>query len=177
MGAELCARGARVGDSWDDLIKAVRNETALYRRLLGVLGQERMALQHSNRQEIEAFAAAKRRLIERLQALERERADASARLAAGNGLSAGEVTLRLLIRSAPERSAGQLRECRSELADLVAQVKAENQLNEALCRHIGDLLRAAHGVLKGLVANGFVYHRGGRMQSPRLNGKLVCNEI
>jgi len=166
-----------MGDSWDDLIKIVISETALYRRLLEVLGQERLALRQSNRQEIEAFAAAKRRWIERLQTLERERADVIARLAAGNGLPAGELTMRLLIRSAPERNAGQLQECRSELATLVAQVKAENQLNEALCRHIGELLRTAHGMIKGLVANGFVYHRGGRMQSPRLNGKLVCNEI
>jgi hypothetical protein len=59
----------------------------------------------------------------------------------------------------------------------VARVKHENQRSEVLCRHAGDLLRASYGVLKGLAADGSIYHRGGRLHAAQLNGKLVCDEI
>jgi len=166
-----------MADSWVELVKVLQAETALYRRLLEILEQERPALQGSRRTEIEAFAAGKHDLMERLQSLERQRVEVIDRLADGIGLPIDQVTLSLLIQNAPERTAGLLRRCRNELAGLVAQAKAENLRSEALCRHVGDLLRAAYGVVKGLAANGFVYQRGGRMQSAKLNGKLICDEI
>jgi flagellar biosynthesis/type III secretory pathway chaperone len=166
-----------MADAWDELVKVLEAETALYRKLLEVLRRERRALLHSRRTEIEACAAGTRDLIERLQALERQRAEAVDRLAALVGRPTHEVTLSLLVRAAPTPFRTGLRRCRGELRELVAQIKAETQRSEALCRHVGELLRCAYGVVKGLAAKGFIYQRGGRMQGARLNGKLVCDEI
>jgi flagellar biosynthesis/type III secretory pathway chaperone len=166
-----------MADAWDELVKVLEAETALYRQLLEILGRERAALQHSRRTEIEACTAGMRDLIERLQAQERQRTEVVDRLAALVGRPAHEVTLRLLVRAAPTPFRTRLRRCRGELLELVAQIKAETQRSEALCRHVGELLRSAYGVVKGLAAKGFVYQRGGRMQGARLNGKLVCDEI
>lgn len=162
---------------WDDLVDVLQAESDLYRSLLGLLDRERPALMRSQRAEIERSAAAKRELIERLQVLECRRAETVGRLAAGIGRPAGELTLRLLALSAPARQADGLQRCRAELRGLVEQVIAENQRSAALCGHIGDLLRNAYAVVRGLAANGVVYQRGGRMLGARLNGKLVHNEI
>jgi flagellar biosynthesis/type III secretory pathway chaperone len=164
-------------DQWDDLVDVLQAETALYRSLLGLLDRERPALMRSHRAEIERSTADKRELIERLQALERRRAEVLGRLAAGIGRPAGELTLSLLALSAPARQADGLQRCRAELRGLMAQVAAENQRSAALCGHIGDLLRNAYAVVRGLAGNGVVYQRGGRMLDARLNGKLVHNEI
>lgn len=160
-----------------ELVKVLEAETALYRRLIEIMDRERDALLRSRRTEIEACAGGKRDLMDRLQALERQRAEAVKRLAQHIGRSDAEVTLSFLARTAPEPQAGALRRCRSELLSLMVRVKEENQRSALLCRHAGELLRAAYGALKGLAANGFVYHRGGRMQGVQLNGKLVCDEI
>lgn len=166
-----------MADKWDELVKVLQAETAIYRRVLDILLQERAELQRSRRAEIEAFAAAKRAVIEKLQSLERQRTEVIDRLASGNELPGGRKKLSLLILSAPESKAGRLQRCRDELVELVARVKAESQRNEAFYRHACDLVRAAYGVVKGLAANGCVYQRGGRMQTARLHGKLICDEI
>lgn len=160
-----------------ELVEALKAETALYRRLIEIMDRERHALLRSQRTEIEACAAGKRDLIDRLQALERRRMEAVKRLAQHAGRPDAEVTLNVLLRTAPEPYAGALRQFRSELLGLMARAKEANQRSAVLCRHVGELLRAAYGALKGLAANGFVYQRGGRMQGVRLNGKLVCDDI
>ncbi len=160
-----------------ELLKVLQAETALYRRLFEIVERERTALLRSQRMEIEACATGKRDLIERLQAIEQQRTEVVNRLAKGIGRPAGEVTLSFLARTSPALHGTELRRCRSELLGLVMRIKAENQRSELLCRHVGELLKAAYGVLKGLATNGCVYHRSGRLKGARLHGKLVCDEI
>ncbi len=160
-----------------ELLDVLRAETELYRRLLEIMSRERAALLRSSRVEIEACTAEKSGLIERLPPLERRRAEVVQRLARHLGRPAAEVTLSLLAQTCRGPQQGELRHARSELQGLMARVREENQRSEVLCRHIGDLLRAAYGVVKGLAANGFVYHRGGRLERARLYGKLVRDEI
>jgi flagellar biosynthesis/type III secretory pathway chaperone len=164
-------------DGLDDLLNALRAEAALYRQLLEIMGREREALVHSRRMELEACTCEKRHLIERLEAVGQRRGEVVRRLAEHLDRPAAEMTLRLLARTAPEPRRGELQHARAELLELVAQAKAESQRSELLCRHISELLRAAYGMAKGLAANGFVYHRGGRLERAPLNGKLVCDEI
>lgn len=161
----------------DELLDVLRTEAELYRQLLEIISRERAAMMRSRRMELEAGSAEKRDLIEHLAAVERRRTEAVQRLARHMDCPVAEVTLRLLVRTAPEPQRGELQHARAELLQLVAQVKAEHQRSELLCRHIGELLRAAYGMVKGLAANGFVYHRGGRLERAPLNGKLVCDEI
>jgi flagellar biosynthesis/type III secretory pathway chaperone len=160
-----------------ELLKALEVETALYRRLLEIVDRERRALLRSRRTEIEACTAEKRDLIDRLEAADRRRAEAVSRLAQQFGRSGAEVTLSLLARTLPDPHGKALLRCRSELLGLVAHIREENRRSAVLCRHVGELLRAAYGTLKGLATSGSVYHRGGRLQDARLNGKLVCDEI
>lgn len=160
-----------------ELLDVLRAEAELYRRLLETMGRERSALLQSSRTEIEACSAEKNELIERLSALEDRRAEVVHRLAPHLGRPAAEMTLSLLMQLCPEPPHGELRNVRTELRGLVARIREENQHSAVLCRHIGELLRAAYGVVKGLAANGFVYHRGGRLESARLYGKLVRDEI
>jgi flagellar biosynthesis/type III secretory pathway chaperone len=162
---------------WAELQEILGVESELYRRLLEVLSRERTALLRSRPVEIEACTAEKSDLIGRLSAAERRRAEVVNRLALHMGRPAAEVTLSLLAQSAPEPQSDQLRRARSQLIGLMARIREENRRSEDLCRHIGELLRAAYGVVKGLAANGFVYQRGGRLERARLHGKLVCDEI
>jgi len=160
-----------------ELLRILQAESDLYRRLLDVMGRERAALLQSRIMEIEACAAGKRDLIERLQAAECQRTELVKRLAQQIGRPAAELTLSLLARISPVPYGAELRHCRTELLGLVARVKEENQRSEALCRHVGELLKTAYGVVKGLAAKGFVYHRSGQLQGARLYGKWVCDEI
>jgi flagellar biosynthesis/type III secretory pathway chaperone len=170
--------GEKIMLDWlDELLNALRAEAALYRQLLEIMSRERTALVRSRRMDLEACSSEKRQLIERLEAAGQRRAEVVRRLAGHLDRPAAEVTLRLLAQTAPEPQRGKLQQARAELLELVAQAKAENQRSELLCRHIGELLRAAYGMAKGLAANGFVYHRGGRLERAPLNGKLVCDEI
>jgi flagellar biosynthesis/type III secretory pathway chaperone len=159
------------------LLKILRMETELYRRLLDLMDRERMALLRSGRTEIEACTAEKGDLIDQLQAADRQRTEVVNRLARHTGRPAAETTLSLLAQTAAEPFRAELRQARCELLELTARIQEENQRGKALCRHASELLRAAHGVLKGLAADGFVYHRGGRLERTRLNGKLVSDEI
>jgi flagellar biosynthesis/type III secretory pathway chaperone len=160
-----------------ELAKILQMETALYQRLLDVMGRERAAMLRSHLREISSTAAEKSGLIEQLRAAEERRMQMVAHLAQRLGCRPGEVTLSLLARTSPAPHGALLRRCQTELVDLVAQVKREIQRSEVLCRHAGDLLRASYGVLKGLAAHGLVYHRHGRLQGAQLHGKLVCDEI
>jgi len=161
----------------DELRGILRAETALYRQLLETMGRERAALMRSRRTEIDAVTAQKRGLIERLQAVEGRRVAGLHHLARYWEIPPAEVTLRRIAQSSPEPLALELGRVRGELVGLVARVKQENQRSELLCRHVGELLRTAYGVLKGLAASGFVYHRGGSLERARLNGKWVSDEI
>jgi flagellar biosynthesis/type III secretory pathway chaperone len=160
-----------------ELAKLLQMETALYHRLLEVMARERAAMLRSQLREMECAAAEKDDLIERLQAAEGRRAQMVDRLADRLGYPRQEVTLSLLARTAPAPHGAALRRCQTELLDLVAQVKHEIRRSEVLCRQAGDLLRASYGVLKGLAADGVVYHRGGRLHRASMHGKLVCDEI
>lgn len=160
-----------------ELAKILQMETVLYRRLLEVMGRERAALLRSHLQEMGSAAAEKDTLIEQLRSTEERRTQLVDRLAERLGCPSGEVTLSLLARTSPAPHGATLRRCQTELLDLVARVKHENQRSEVLCRQAGDLLRASYGVLRGLAVNGVVYHRSGRLQGARLNGKLVRDQI
>lgn len=161
----------------DELLNALRAEAALYRDLLAMMDRERTALVRSRRMELEACAAEKSALIERLTTVEHRRAEVVQRLARHLGRPAVEVTLRRLALISPEPQGSVLRQVRAELLGLMARVNEENRRSAQLCRHIGELLRAAYGMVKGLAANGVVYHRGGRLERARLHGKLVRDEI
>lgn len=161
----------------NELLGILRVETGLYRLLLEAMGRERTALLRSRRTEIDALTVEKRGLIERLQAVERQRVDVLHHLSRQWDCPPSEVTLRRITRNSPEPLAMEFRRIRGELLGLMARVKQENQRSEVLCRHIGELLKSAYGVLKGLAASGFIYHRGGCLERARLNGKWVSDEI
>jgi hypothetical protein len=170
--------GEKVMPEWlDELLNVLRTEAEIYRQLLEIISRERAAMMRSSRMELEAGSAAKSDLIERLAAVERRRTEAVERLAQHMDCPAAEVTLRRLARTSAEPQRSELQHVRAELLKRVAQVKAEHQRSELLCRHIGELLRAAYGMVKGLAANGVVYHRGGQLERAALNGKLVRDEI
>jgi flagellar biosynthesis/type III secretory pathway chaperone len=166
-----------MADDLEELVRMLKAETALCRSLLEVMRRELAALLRSHRAGIEGCGADKRGLIERLQALERQRTEWVNRLARELGRSMDEVTLSWLARTAPGPRGAELRQVRTELQGLVARLQEENRRSALLCRHAGEMLRAAYGVVKGLAASGIVYHRGGRLQGARLNGKLVSDEI
>jgi flagellar biosynthesis/type III secretory pathway chaperone len=160
-----------------ELVKILQMEAVLYRRLLEIMSRERAAMLRSRLPEIQAAAAERDALIERLQAAEERRTKWVERLAQRLGCPPGEVTVSLLARTSPGSQGAALRGCRTELLELMARVREENQHTEIFCRHAGDLLRAAYGVVKGIAAHGFVYQRGGRLHGATLQGKLVCSEI
>jgi flagellar biosynthesis/type III secretory pathway chaperone len=161
----------------NELLGILRVETGLYRQMLEAMGRERTALLRSRRTEIDALTVEKRDLIERLQAVERRRVDVLHHLSRHWDRPFSEVTLRRITRSSPEPIAMEFRRIRDELMGLMTRVKQENQRSEALCRHVGELLKTAYGVLKDWTASGFVYHRGGCLERARLNGKWVSDEI
>jgi flagellar biosynthesis/type III secretory pathway chaperone len=161
-----------------ELVKLLQMETALYRRVLDIMARERAAMLRSRRKDIEDCVAEKRKLLDRLQTIERQRTALVQRLAQRIGRSPAEVNLSLLARTSPAPHGAELRHCRIELLELTARVKAENRRSEVLCRQTIELLQAACGVVKGLAANnGCVYHDGGRLHAAQWHGRLVCDEI
>lgn len=160
-----------------DLADLLRTEAELYRELLQVMDRERAVMIRSRLDELGPVAAEKQTLIGRLQAAEERRSELIDRLADDVGCEPADLTLSRLARTAPPPHGEALWRCRADLSDLMKRLREENRRCEVLCRQSGELLRASYGVVKGLVANGSVYHRGGRMQGASINGKLVCDEI
>jgi len=160
-----------------DLVDLLHTEVALYRELLQAIDRERVVMIRSRLDELGPVAAEKQTLIGRLHAVEERRLELIGRLADHFGCAPAELTLSRLARSAPPPHGEAFRRCRADLSGLLQRLRDENRRSEVLCRHSGELLRASYGVVKGLAANGSVYHRGGRMQGVPLNGKLVCGEI
>lgn len=160
-----------------DLVDLLHSEAALYRELLQAMDRERAAMIRSRFDELGPVAAEKQTLIGRLHAVEKQRSELIGRLADDFGCTSAELTLSRLARAAPSPHGEALWRCRNDLSDLLKHLREENRRSEVLCRHSGELLRASYGVVKGLTANGSVYHRGGRMQGTPINGKMVCGQI
>ena len=160
-----------------DLVDLLRTEVALYRELLQAMDRERVVMIRSRLDELGPAAAEKQILIGRLHGVEERRLELIGRLADHLGCAPAELRLSRLARAAPPPHGEALWRCRADLSDLLRRLREENRRSEVLCRHSGELLRASYGIIKGLAANGSVYHRGGRMQGVPLNGKLVCGEI
>jgi flagellar biosynthesis/type III secretory pathway chaperone len=160
-----------------DVVHLLRTEAALCRELLKAMGRERAVMVRSRLDELGSVAAEKEALLQRLQAVETGREELIGRLAGRLGCRPAEMTLSRLALEAPPAYREPLTRCRAELTDLLEHLRAENRRSEALCRHTSELLQASYGVIRGLVGNGPVYQRGGRMQGARLNGKLICNDI
>ena len=160
-----------------DLVDLLHTEVALYRELLQAMDRERAVMIRSRLDEFEPVAAEKQTLIGRLHAVEERRLELIGRLADHFGCAPEELTLSRLARTASPAQAEAFWRCRADLSGLLQRLRDENRRSEVLCRHSGELLRASYGVVKGLAANGPVYHRGGRMQGVPLNGKLVRDEI
>ena len=160
-----------------DLVDLLHTEAALYRDLLQVMDRERVVMIRSRLEELGPVAVEKQTLIGRLHDAEERRSELIGRLAEGFDCVPAELTLSRLAHMAPPPHGEALGRCRTELSGLMKRLREENRRSEVLCRHSGELLRASYGVVRGLAANGTVYHRGGRIQGARLNGKLVCDEI
>ena len=160
-----------------DLVDLLHTEAALYRDLLQVMDRERVVMIRSRLDELGPVAAEKQTLIDRLHDVEEQRSKIIERLAEDFGCTPAELTLSRLARAAPPPHGEALGRCRTDLSGLLKRLREENRRSEVLCRHSGELLRASYGVVRGLAANGAVYHRGGRIQGAQLNGKLVCDEI
>jgi len=158
------------------VVDLLRTEVALCGDVLQAMERERAAMLHAQLEPIGAIAAEKEMLIQRVQAVERQRQEWVGRLAEELGCEADELTLSRLAHAAPPAFAEALYGCRSELCDLLERLRMENRRNAMLSRHAAELLRSFYRVIKGCAANGEIYRPGGRMQAARLNGKFLSHE-
>jgi flagellar biosynthesis/type III secretory pathway chaperone len=170
-------QGGHVNPSLIDLEHILDTETGLFRRLLEVMGRERKALLGSQLEKMHSASADRDILVQQLQAIEERRSELVRQFGERQGWPAGDLTLSRLAEASPEPRGSELRRYRQELQGLVERLREENRRSRMLCRHAGDLLKAACGIAKGLAAEGCVYRPGGRTQARRLNGKLVCDEV
>jgi len=163
--------------SLNDLIRILETEGGLYSRLLDAMQREREAMMGLRPEAMDAAAAQKESLMQRLKVLEAERSELVLQMAGRLGCRPDELTLRRLSQTAPEETKSGLRRCRQALLVLMNRLREENRRSGLLCRHIGELLQAFYGTAKGVAASGPVYRRGGRLDGVRLNGRLVRNAI
>jgi flagellar biosynthesis/type III secretory pathway chaperone len=160
-----------------EVMDHLETETTIYSDLLLTIERERKVMLGAQLDPLERVTAEKETLLQRLQAVERQRQESVERLAEKLSCAADELTLEHLARAAPPPLAVALSDRRKVLSGLLERLRMENQRNATLARHAAGLLRSIFRVIRDSAGhNEAVYLAGGRMRTARLNGALFSHE-
>ena len=161
-----------------EMAAVLREQTGVYRELLTVTVREREAVRRGGQEAIRGLSTEGERLQRRLQPLEERRLRIIRALAPECACRPEEVTVSRIAAGTSAELRAQLLSCRDELVGIAERLRVENRRTALMLEHAGELLQASYRVLRGMAARcGPIYHRGGRVQGTRLQGKLVCNDI
>lgn len=121
-------------------------QSQCYRDLLNLARKKKDILVAGQVQELDKLLAAEHALILRAGRLEEERLSLVKDLAAQRELDAGEITLGHLIEGLEEPEQSRARELAGELRELLAELQAENRLNQQLIRQSLDFIEFSLGL-------------------------------
>ena len=152
-------------------------EGVLYGELLEVLKSEKESLLTMDLKRFTGSLEIKQDLLRRLRHLEHRRNELQADLAAQLGLPAETLTMKRLAACLPAREGERLARQRSGFKDIVARVRALQRSNRRLVSHGLALTRNSLRFLQENLADGCVYHAGGKMQKHVDTGRLLSGNV
>jgi len=161
----------------DDFLNLLNGEAALYRALLSVLEEEKIAIIDSNLGELGKTGKKKEKLLLKIGTIEEQRQIMIKDLAQSLRCSHHDLTIPKLAELVETPYAVQFKRLCSDLLPLAKTIRDVNDGNKALLRHSVELVRSSFAFLNSLIAANAVYHRSGRMQQYHQSGKVLRGSI
>ncbi len=166
-----------MNDLMREFSQLLNEEGLLYGELLEVLESEKESLLEQDLKRLTAGLEIKQDLLRRLQHLERRRRELQTGLAARLGFPEHTLTLKRLAALLPKAEGERLSRQRTWFKAVVSRVRALQRGNRALVAHGLALTRNSLRFLEENLADGYVYHAGGRMQKTMGTGRLLSGSV
>ena len=166
-----------INDSLTQLLDALSRETELYQAMLAVMNKEKDAAIQSELIALNEAQIEKENILVALGLLERQRLNLLDSLADTLGYTARDMSLTKIAELVGEPYAGQLKQVKSDLLNVLETVRNANQRNRLLFEHSRNLVRGSINLLSEIGSPNPIYHRTGEVHSASASGKCVCDEI
>jgi hypothetical protein len=166
-----------VNNAYDDFLNLLDGEAALYRALLSVLEEEKIAIIGSNLGELGKTGKKKEKLLLKIRTIEEQRQIMIKNLAQSLRCSHHDLTITKLAELVETPYSIRFKGLCSDLLPLAKTIRDVNDGNKALLRHSVALVRSSFAFLNNLITANAVYHRSGRMQQNHQSGKVLSGSV
>jgi flagellar biosynthesis/type III secretory pathway chaperone len=161
---------------YDPLISVLRKEIEACRELHTSLMHERKILAGSSADELHASNARKEACILKIGMVEDVRIQLIGKLATTLGLDGRKMKLAALLPHGDDGRKKELKNCRSVLRSLLADIQELNEKNKTLLGASLSYVQRSIDFLGQLIYPGGTYLNTGRLKANNLNGKILSRE-
>lgn len=123
-----------MGQLWEKLIAVLNDILNLYQAVLELATRKRAVLVAADVKELEAITKQEEALILQIGKLEKLRAEMLSRIAAGNKINSGKLTLTQIKQFADEKTAEQLAKLGESLKNVAGELAELNGINTQLIK-------------------------------------------
>lgn len=164
-------------NAYDDFLDLLDGEATLYRALLSVLEEEKIAIISSNLVELGETGKEKEKLLLKIRTIEEQRQLMVRDLAESLRCSPHDLTITKLAEFVGAPYSSRFKQLCSDLLPLAKTIRDVNDGNKALLRHSVELVRSSFAFLNNLITANAVYHSSGRMQKYNQSGKVLHGSV
>jgi flagellar biosynthesis/type III secretory pathway chaperone len=127
-------------DVVNELTKALKKESGIYRDLLDIAKKKTNIIVEGKVQELETVTRLEQQLVGRTAGIEESREETAGKIAEELGLSSEEITLTMLSEHLEDEQAQELEKQRTQITDILSELKKTNQLNARLIKNSLDYI-------------------------------------
>jgi flagellar biosynthesis/type III secretory pathway chaperone len=161
----------------EHLIKLLKQETALYRSMHGIVDREKEAAVRSDLDAFNGIEIEKKKILNEIKTKEDMRHQLLTGLAQTLGHDIQDFTLTKIIALVDEPLAESLRRVKQDMSAVVTRLQAANLRNQQLIEHSLGLIKGSINLFEELLRPHPVYYRTGNIRNPKSTGKCVSSEI
>jgi len=161
----------------DSLLHVLNEETRLYRLALELSQKENESMVGSHLDAFRETTERKTSLVVKIQELEQDRQVIIKDLAEALGQPSDGFNLGKLAQMVEETYARKLRDCRSNLVNLINALSEINSRNREFISHSLKVIKSGFLFLNNLTASNTVYQCSGRMMTSRRSGRVLSGEF
>jgi flagellar biosynthesis/type III secretory pathway chaperone len=124
----------------DELAKTLDKETGIYRDLLDIAKKKTNIIVEGKVKELESVTRLEQQLIGRTAGIEENREEIVGKISKELGLSSEELTLTMISEHLDAGQAQELEKQRTQITDILNELKKTNQLNARLIKNSLDYI-------------------------------------
>jgi flagellar biosynthesis/type III secretory pathway chaperone len=159
------------------LSQLLDNQAQCLGEMADLCEQEKSAIIECDHESLDETNRAKTKLIQQLDAIEKERLNLFARTCRDFQVTKSGATVSDLIIALPEPHSKNLHQSAERLRTFVHKIRRQNSVNKELIRHGQGIVSGSISLITGMHNNHSVYRQTGKLKTRESEGMLLSGNV